>query len=191
MWGLRQGNPGSAGRLRNSWVPKSLEFCKKSVMSTFSEGRKIYFETIFFIQDFFSETSSISTFECAADHQNRFTESIQAPFRVRRPNISLAKLSWFRDPGFSRIFWIWLWNHGFLVSNLTFSNLSNFASFQPIFDWLEVLKPRDFSLCFFLRSHSATITLQFGVSVASNYCCKMIQSPVTPVFKMNSLTLRP
>ena len=53
MWGLRQGNPGSAGRLRNSWVPKSLEFCKKSVMSTFSEGRKIYFETIFFIQDFF------------------------------------------------------------------------------------------------------------------------------------------
>ena len=136
----------------------------KSVMSTFSEGRKIYFETIFFIQDFFSETSSISTFECAADHQNRFTESIQAPFRVRRPNISLAKLSWFRDPGFSRIFWIWLWNHGFLVSNLTFSNLSNFASFQPICDWLEVLKPRDFS--FFLRSHSATITLQFGVSVA-------------------------
>ena len=57
----------------------------KSGMSTFCQSPKIYFESKIFIQDFFSETSSISTFECAADHQNRFTGSQTGRVRVRWP----------------------------------------------------------------------------------------------------------
>ena len=57
----------------------------KSGMSTFCQSPKIYFESKNLYRIFFSETSSISSFDSAADHQNRFTGSFSAPFRVSRP----------------------------------------------------------------------------------------------------------